>query len=182
MMPGTPQQGLVAQPTFPNDRRTTYEIEDDDNRKVSLPDVPDRCGPPSISLAQLLDFAIQHTYHELTVLTELLPKKNDAAKKISIVQFAHSTRLKFVKLLAIVKWVKMSKKFDALPKICYFLDQQAMYFIDTADKLVQLAREELVGARLPTFQVPSAVDVLTLGTFPRLPLCIKVYRDEKFLG
>uniref|UniRef100_A0A914CRN8 Mediator of RNA polymerase II transcription subunit 14 n=1 Tax=Acrobeloides nanus TaxID=290746 RepID=A0A914CRN8_9BILA len=83
MMPGTPQQ-------------------DDDNRKVSLPDVPDRCGPPSISLAQLLDFAIQHTYHELTVLTELLPKQNDAAKKISIVQFAHSTRLKFVKLLAIV--------------------------------------------------------------------------------
>ena len=85
LIPGTSQNGLVVQPTFPNDRRTTYKIEDDDNRKVSLPDVPDRCGPPSISLAQLLDFAIQHTYHELTVLTELLPKKNDAAKKISIV-------------------------------------------------------------------------------------------------
>lgn len=174
-MPGTPQQNVIAPPNFFPERSKPVEMDEEPGGgKIALPDVPDRCGPPSISLAQLLDFAIQHTYHELTVLTELLPKKNDAAKKISIVQFAHSTRLKFAKLLAIVKWVKMSKKFDSLPKICYFLDQQAMFFIDTADKLVALAREELVGARLPTFQVPSAVDVLTSGTFPRLPNCIKV--------
>ena len=27
--------------------------------------------------------------------------------------------------------------------------------------------------RLPAFSIPSAVDVLTTGTFPRLPTCIK---------
>lgn len=43
--------------------------------------------------------------------------------------------------------------------ICYFLDQQAQYFIDTADYLVTLAREELVHARLVIF-----VASLTVGT------------------
>ena len=42
-----------------------------------------------------------------------LPKKLDADRKISIVQFAHSTRTLFIKLLAIVKWLKSSKKFDS---------------------------------------------------------------------
>lgn len=28
--------------------------------------------------------------------------------------------------------------------------------------------------RLPAFQVPAAIDVLTLGDFPRLPVCITV--------
>jgi len=32
-------------------------------QKMALPPVPDRFGPPTISLALLLDFAIQHTFH-----------------------------------------------------------------------------------------------------------------------
>ncbi len=30
--------------------------------------------------------------------------------------------------------------------------------------------------RVPAFQIASAVDVLTLGQYPRLPLCLKVCR------
>lgn len=36
-----------------------------------------------------------------------------------------------------------------------------------------MARETLVQARLPTFQIPAAVEVLTLGTYSRLPTCIR---------
>lgn len=36
-----------------------------------------------------------------------------------------------------------------------------------------MARETLVQARLPTFQIPGAVEVLTLGTYSRLPTCIR---------
>lgn len=42
-----------------------------------------------------------------------LPKKLDGDRKISLVQFAHSTRMLFVKLLAVVRWVKSSKKFES---------------------------------------------------------------------
>uniref|UniRef100_A0A158Q7E9 Mediator of RNA polymerase II transcription subunit 14 n=1 Tax=Elaeophora elaphi TaxID=1147741 RepID=A0A158Q7E9_9BILA len=148
-------------------------MDDEEYMKPMLPTVPEKCGPPVIPLGHLIEFAVQQIFHELTVLSELLPKKLDSDRKISIVQFAHSTRVLFIKLLAVVKWVKSSKKFESCASICYFLDQQSQYFVDTADRLVQLAREELVFARLPTFQVALAVDVLTIGTFPRLPLCIK---------
>ncbi|MFH4974821.1 hypothetical protein AB6A40_001530 [Gnathostoma spinigerum] len=147
--------------------------DEEEYMKPMLPTVPEKCGPPVIELGRLIEFAVQQILHEMTVLSELLPKKLDADRKISIVQFAHGTRTLFIKLLSVVKWVKSSKKFESCSSICYFLDQQAQYFVDTADRLVQLSREELVHARLPAFQVPSAVDVLTLGTYPRLPLCIK---------
>ncbi|GMT33178.1 hypothetical protein PFISCL1PPCAC_24475, partial [Pristionchus fissidentatus] len=141
--------------------------------KPTLPTVPDRSGPPTIPLGTLIDFAVQQIFHEVTVLTELLPKKQESDKKVSVIQFAYNTRLLFVKLQAVVKWLKRSKRLDACSSICYFLEQQSAMFVETADRLVNLARDELICARLPIFQVTPAIDVLALGTFPRLPSCIK---------
>jgi hypothetical protein len=36
----------------------------------------------SISLSMLIDFIVQRTYHDLTVLAELLPRKTDMERKI----------------------------------------------------------------------------------------------------
>lgn len=58
--------------------------------------------------------------------------------------------------------------------ISSFLDQQTILFVDTADRLASLAREALVHARLPSFAIPFAIDVLTTGSYPRLPTCIRV--------
>lgn len=54
-----------------------------------------------------------------------------------------------------------------------FLDKQSMLFVETADLLTKMARETLVHARLPSFHIPAAVEVLTTGSYNRLPLCIK---------
>ncbi|KAF7635977.1 Mediator of RNA polymerase II transcription subunit 14 [Meloidogyne graminicola] len=147
--------------------------------------VPPLCGPPTVSLALLLDFAIHQTIHELQVLSELNLKKKPEDRKISVVQFAHSTRLIFVRLLAIVRWLKSNRKFEPLSSIRFLLDEQAARYVETADKLVEIARNELPNARfipfyeltrkfrLSVFHVPQAVDVLTLGTYPRLPWNIK---------
>ena len=62
----------------------------------------------------------------------------------------------------------------ALKMISSFLDQQAILFVDTADRLASLARDALVHARLPSFAIPYAIDVLTTGSYPRLPTCIRV--------
>lgn len=58
--------------------------------------------------------------------------------------------------------------------ISSFLDQQTILFVDTADRLALLARDALVHARLPSFAIPFAIDVLTTGSYPRLPTCIRV--------
>lgn len=116
--------------------------------KSSLPLVPAEYGSRSITLNYLLDFAIQFTYHEFGILTELLQKKSEADRKISLAHFTRSTRLIFLKLFAIVKWIKKSKKFEQLDSISFFLDQQSGYFVETADRFVQIARTELVFAGL----------------------------------
>lgn len=58
-----------------------------------------------------------------------------------------------------------------------FLDKQSMLFVDTADTLARMARETLVHARLPNFHIPAAVEILTTGTYSRLPTCIRYYFD-----
>ena len=45
--------------------------------------------------------------------------------------------------------------------------------MDTADKLHILANQLVVQARLPNFSIPAAVDVLTTGSYVRLPTCIR---------
>lgn len=61
-----------------------------------------------------------------------------------------------------------------LQHIMAFLDKQSLLFVDTADMLARMARETLVHARLPNFHIPAAVEVLTTGTYGRLPACIRV--------
>ena len=48
-----------------------------------------------------------------------------------------------------------------------------MIFVETADALFRMARETLVNARLPNFHIPAAVEILTTGTYGKLPACIK---------
>ncbi|XP_065644409.1 mediator of RNA polymerase II transcription subunit 14 isoform X2 [Hydra vulgaris] len=126
-----------------------------------------------INLSMLIDFLLQKTYHDLTVLSELLPRKSDIERKVEIIKFVTKARQQFIRLLALVKWASGAEKVDKCQAISTLLDQQNAYFIDTADALAKMARETLVQARLPNFSIPTAVDVLTTGSFNRLPKCIK---------
>lgn len=54
-----------------------------------------------------------------------------------------------------------------------FLDNQNMLFIETADMLARISRETLIRARLPNFHISAAVDVMTTGSYKRLPTCIR---------
>ncbi|XP_070606657.1 mediator of RNA polymerase II transcription subunit 14 isoform X4 [Erythrolamprus reginae] len=128
---------------------------------------------PGYRLSTLIDFLLHRTYAELTVLADLLPRKTDMERKIEIVQFASRTRQLFVRLLALVKWANNAGKVEKCAMISSFLDQQAILFVDTADRLASLARDALVHARLPNFAIPYAIDVLTTGSYPRLPTCIR---------
>ncbi|XP_060525569.1 mediator of RNA polymerase II transcription subunit 14 [Cylas formicarius] len=126
-----------------------------------------------MSLAMLIDFIVQRTYHELTILAELLLRKTDMERKIEIYNFSTRTRQLFVRLLALVKWANSASKVEKSARIMAFLDKQSLLFVETADMLARMARETLVQARLPNFHIPAAVEVLTTGTYGRLPSCIR---------
>lgn len=94
-------------------------------------------------------------------------------RKIEIYNFSARTRQLFIRLLALVKWANSASKVDKSAHIMSFLDKQSLLFIETADMLARTARETLVHARLPNFHIPAAVEILTTGTYGRLPSCIK---------
>ncbi|XP_076466284.1 mediator of RNA polymerase II transcription subunit 14-like isoform X3 [Babylonia areolata] len=141
--------------------------------QMMVPAGPGPQGGGSISLSTLIEYATQRTYHELIVLSELLPRKTDMERKLEIFQFASRTRQLFVRILALVKWASSVNKVDKCADICIFLERQSMFFVETADFLHKMSKETLVTARLPSFSLPCAIDVLTTGTYPRLPACIR---------
>ncbi|XP_065344128.1 mediator of RNA polymerase II transcription subunit 14 isoform X2 [Cloeon dipterum] len=127
----------------------------------------------SVSLSMLIDFMVQRTYHELTVLAELLPRKTDVERKVEIYNFSARTRQLFVRLLALVKWASGASKVEKSNVIMQFLDKQSLLLVETADLLTRVARDTLVHARLPSFHIPAAVEVLTTGTYARLPAVVR---------
>ncbi len=54
-------------------------------------------GPPQVSLSLLVEFIVQRTYHDLTVLAELLPRKTDMERKVEIFNFASRTRMLMIR-------------------------------------------------------------------------------------
>ena len=70
-------------------------------------------------------------------------------------------------------------KIDHSANVDLFFYQQQALFIETADSLARMARETSVHSRLPSFALPRAFDVLTTGTYPRLPFCIKQYQKKR---
>ena len=126
-----------------------------------------------VSLSVLIEMIVQRTYHELSILAELLPRKTDMERKIEIFNFASRTRMLFVRLLALVRWASSASKVDKCASIVMFLEKQSGLFLDTADQLAGMARETLVRATLPNFHLPAAAEILTTGSYSRLPRCIQ---------
>ena len=131
-------------------------------------------GSNSISLGVLMDFIVQRSYHELMVLSELLPRKTDMERKVEIFNWASKTRMSLIRLLGLVKWASNScSKVEKCNSIMAYLDRQSALFMETADRMATMARETLIKATLPNFALPAAVEVLTTGTYTRVPKCIR---------
>jgi mediator of RNA polymerase II transcription subunit 14 len=130
-------------------------------------------GGGQISLSVLIDFMVQRAYHDLVVLGELLPRKTDMERKVEVFNYSSRTRMLFVRLLALVKWAGHASKVDKCNSIQMYLDRQSGLLTETADSLARMARETLVRATLPNFHLPAAVEVLTTGSYSRVPRCIR---------
>ncbi len=77
------------------------------------------------------------------------------------------------RLLALVKWASSASKVDKCVSIMNFCERSANVFMEAADQMAKMARETLVRATLPNFHLPAAVEVLTSGSYNRIPRCIR---------
>ncbi|QQP57449.1 Uncharacterized protein FKW44_002448, partial [Caligus rogercresseyi] len=72
-------------------------------------------------------------------------------------------------------WASSASKVDKCGSIMSYLERQAGIFSETADAMARVARETLPRATLPNFNLPSAVEILTTGSYSRVP---RVIRDK----
>lgn len=125
--------------------------------------------PGTISLQFLVEVTVQKAYHELTILAELLPHKDDKTRKMEVLKYVHETRGRFLRLLVLIRWAGKSKHLLAQTQgLVASLQEQSTKFLETANSLHALSQQH-EGARLPAYAIPNAIDVLTTGDYPRLP-------------
>ncbi|KAI6036221.1 mediator complex subunit MED14-domain-containing protein [Pisolithus microcarpus] len=136
--------------------------------EMDLPVVTDGQVP----LGELLSRVAQGTYAELVELAETLPNMSDAARKRTLADWVVKTKKQIVKLYAVMKWARDADTVQTCMNITAFLMNQNQQFLDVIDRLTY-AKESLDLARLRNHDLLTSLDVLTSGTYQRLPSAIK---------
>ncbi|KAH7925939.1 MED14-domain-containing protein [Leucogyrophana mollusca] len=126
-----------------------------------------------VPLGELLSRVMQAIYAELCELAETLPNMSDMARKRTLADWVVKTKKQVVKLYAITKWARDAETVQKCMNITAFLMNQNQQFEDVMRGLTY-ARESLDPAsRLRNHDLLTSLDVLTSGTYKRLPSGIK---------
>ncbi|KAG8218037.1 mediator complex subunit MED14-domain-containing protein, partial [Butyriboletus roseoflavus] len=125
-----------------------------------------------VPLGDLLSRVMQAIYAELSELAETLPNMSDAARKRTIADWVVKTKKQVVKLYAVTKWARDADTVQKCMNITAFLMNQNQQLESVIHGLTY-ARESLDSARLRNHDLLTSLDVLTSGTYKRLPSGIK---------
>ncbi|KAI8985388.1 mediator complex subunit MED14-domain-containing protein [Pilobolus umbonatus] len=121
-----------------------------------------------VPLKTLIGKMIYKSHADLMTLTDTLPSMSDVEKKRQILNYATFVRKQFLKLLVLVKWAKNARDIQMCQNIMAFLANQNQIFQITTDYLHKI-HVELPAARLREFDIDTAVDVLSTGTYQQMP-------------
>ncbi|KAH9945691.1 MED14-domain-containing protein [Amylocystis lapponica] len=125
-----------------------------------------------VPLGELVARMAQSIYAEVTELAETLPNMSDSARKRTLVDWVVQTKRQVVKLYAVVKWARDADVVQKAMNVTAFLMDQNRQFEDALHGL-KYAKESLDPARLRNHDLLTSLDVLTTGSYRRLPSVIK---------
>ncbi|KAI0248188.1 mediator complex subunit MED14-domain-containing protein [Lactifluus subvellereus] len=125
-----------------------------------------------VPLSELVSRVVQACYAEMTEMAETLPTMSDSARKRKLADFVVSWKKQVVKLYAVTKWSRDADIVQKCMNITGFLMNQNRQFDDAVHGLTY-ARDSLDGARLRNHDLLTSLDVLTTGSYQRLPTVIK---------
>ncbi|KAK4054165.1 mediator complex subunit [Microbotryomycetes sp. JL201] len=131
-----------------------------------------RAAAELVPLSFVVERIAAHAFAELANLTETLPHQDDATKKRAIVDYVLQTRRQVLKLLVLVRWSSQAQSVAKSMDIVGFLARQNFEFDNAVTSLTEI-KSMLAGARVRNYDIPTALSVLTTGTYTRLPSAIK---------
>ncbi|TFY81803.1 hypothetical protein EWM64_g2210 [Hericium alpestre] len=125
-----------------------------------------------VPLREVVSRVVQACYAELTEMAETLPSMSDSARKRKIADFVVSWKKQIVKMYAVAKWSRDADIVQKCMNITAFLMNQNGQFEDVIHGL-KYAKDSLDPARLRNHDLLTSLDVLTTGSYRRLPTGIK---------
>ncbi|ORX86392.1 MED14-domain-containing protein [Basidiobolus meristosporus CBS 931.73] len=125
-----------------------------------------------VPLRLIIERLVNQAYADLQNLTEVLPGMPIVERKRAILEYSLNTRQQFVKLLVLVKWAVNADKVQQCQNIIGFLQKQNEAFARTVDALYGIYTT-MSQARVRNYDILTAIDVLTTGTYQRLPTIIR---------
>ncbi|KAK0461040.1 mediator complex subunit MED14-domain-containing protein [Desarmillaria tabescens] len=125
-----------------------------------------------IPLGELLSRVMQSIYAELSELAETMPNMSDSARKRTMADWVVKTKKQVVKLYAVAKWARDAGTVQKCMNITAFLMNQNQQFADVLRSL-EAIRDAMAPARLRNHDLLTSLDVLTTGSYRRLPTIIK---------
>ncbi|KAL6308200.1 MED14-domain-containing protein [Sparassis latifolia] len=160
--------GAQLNGTQQNGRENGFHEPTQDELERELPMVYDGQVP----LGEMVSRAVQAIYAELSELAETLPNMSDSARKRTLADWVVQTKKQVVKLYAVVKWARDADVVQKAMNVTAFLMDQNQQFEDAIGGL-KYAKESLDPARMRNHDLLTSLDVLTTGSYRRLPSAIK---------
>ncbi|KAJ2646247.1 mediator complex subunit [Coemansia sp. RSA 1250] len=133
-----------------------------------LPQIDAKMIPLSLTISRLITYA----YTELVTLVDTLPARSETDRRAEILKYTdHMTDL-LSKLLALVRWAKHAPQIQKCQNVIAYLDSQNRYFEYAVDSIYATFLS-MPNVRMRNYDVGNAVDILTTGSYQRLPVAIK---------
>ncbi|KAG8733236.1 mediator complex subunit [Ceratobasidium sp. 423] len=122
---------------------------------------------------------VQHAYAELGNMAETLPSQSDHDRKRHIFQYVLATRKGFVKMYVAVKWAENARAVQTCLDIMQYCNRAGEQLQLSSAHLSTIANA-LGSLRLRNADLLTALDVLTTGTYRRLPsITTELYTPQK---
>lgn len=131
-------------------------------------------GQQTVEFSTLVSRAAEDSFVSLKELVEKSKSSelSDSEKKISLLKYIVKTQQRMLRLNVLSKWCLQVPLIQYCQQLGSTLSSHDVCFTQAADSLFFM-HEGLQQARAPVYDVPSAVEVLLTGSYPRLPKCIE---------
>uniref|UniRef100_A0A061QM80 Mediator of RNA polymerase II transcription subunit 14 n=1 Tax=Tetraselmis sp. GSL018 TaxID=582737 RepID=A0A061QM80_9CHLO len=129
------------------------------------------------SLGTLLQVLVEESYGRIRTLVDQIQSVQEEEKQHRLLRYLFQYKQRLLRLVTLVRWMRKNpENMNSVSHCRKLLDVTARHqgiFQETADKLFFLWRDELQVFRAPIYDIPTAYEVLTTGTFASMPACLE---------
>ncbi|GAA97600.1 uncharacterized protein L969DRAFT_87695 [Mixia osmundae IAM 14324] len=164
----------------PSSELTSKQEEDTPMTRDPTAELP-IVGEDLCYLGRLMEGMATHVFKDLQNLVEVLPSKDARARPRAIIEFVLSARQQLIKLLVLLRWSEHTDGLQRAINVIAFLQDFGYEFKRTDQILTTLIEDESIAARVRKYDLTTAIDLLTTGSYRRLPKAISAYAEAEYL-